>query len=365
MIITRIEVWDFAAPMRDGTYVMSHVSQEHAYGRIIAVTTDTGLKGLGEMVFAPSISGRERLTQIASEPNYLPELIGKHTNMLMTKAEALRNDGKPARGAAFGLETAWHDLVARQRGEPVAALLGKPQCAAVEGYFSVSERSVDLITQRIAGPGQKTMVIQLKIGIGSLDEDAAHVSAALAAMRDDQVLLADANGGWTTEHACNIAARFDDPRVYWEEPCRDYDDNATVARAVEAPIMVDQCVADQATALKAIDQREVACLCIKPAFFGGLTPARDILQGCIRTNMAMRIDGPWCGDVASAAILHLALGAPPDLLLAGCDLRQPMIIDPDLRGVRYHDDGRIAPPPGPGLGLDSVMLGPPEAIYEQ
>jgi hypothetical protein len=49
--------------------------------------------------------------------------------------------------------------------------------------------------------------------------------------------------------------------------------------------------------------------------------------------MKMRIDGPWCGDIATAAILHLALGAPPDLLIAGCDLREPLVRERDLKGV--------------------------------
>ena len=66
----------------------------------------------------------------------------------------------------------------------------------------------------------------------------------------------------------------------------------------------------------------------------------------------MRIDGPWCGDIATAAILHLAVGAPPELLVSSCDLREPLIIDTDLGGVRTMESGRIAPLTGLGLGID-------------
>ena len=55
MLITRIDVWNFAPTFRDGPYVMSHVTQDHAYGRILQIQTDKGIYGPGEIVFPPSI----------------------------------------------------------------------------------------------------------------------------------------------------------------------------------------------------------------------------------------------------------------------------------------------------------------------
>ncbi|NNE24010.1 MAG: mandelate racemase/muconate lactonizing enzyme family protein [Rhizobiales bacterium] len=365
MNITRIEVWNFAPPFRDGPYVMSHVTQEFAYGRIIRVHADNGLTGLGEIVFAPSSPPELRLTQISSEPNYLPELIGQNIDSLNSAADTMRSNGKPWCGIAFGLETAWFDLVGKDRDQPIAELLGEPQTNAISGYFSVSERTPEDISKRIAGTGPGTKVIQLKIGIGSIDDDEAHVTAALKAMRDDQLLLADANGGWTIDHAREIAARFHDPRIVWEEPCRQYDDNAKVARTIAEPVMVDQCVGDLVTATRAADEAVAHSLCIKPAFLGGLNPGRQIRDLCAARNMQLRIDGPWCGDIATAAILHLALGAPTGLLIAGADLREPLTIEPGLNGICELPDGRVAPQPGPGLGINigNNTLGPPEAVY--
>lgn len=277
----------------------------------------------------------------------------------------MRSRGKPWCGIALGLETAWFDLMGKHRGQPVAELLGELQTDAISGYFSVSERIGKDIAKRIAGTGPGTKVIQLKLGIGSIDDDEAHVTAALNAMREDQLLLADANGGWTIDHAREIATRFDDPRIIWEEPCRQYDDNAEVARLIPEPVMVDQCVGDLATATRAAHEAVAHSVCIKPAFLGGLNPGRHVRDLCAARNMQMRIDGPWCGDIATAAILHLALGAPPALFIAGCDLREPLTIEPDLNGVTELPDGRIAPPPGPGLGINIAddTLGPPEAVY--
>ena len=76
MNITQIDVWNFKPPFRDGPYVMSHITQEFAYGRILRVHTDNGLTGLGEIVFAPSVSVEDRMNLAAREGDYLSELIG-------------------------------------------------------------------------------------------------------------------------------------------------------------------------------------------------------------------------------------------------------------------------------------------------
>ncbi|MGI9464939.1 MAG: mandelate racemase/muconate lactonizing enzyme family protein [Aestuariivirgaceae bacterium] len=365
MKITAIETWNFCPAFRDGPYVMSHVTQEAAYGRILRVTTDNGHSGLGEMVFAPLMTPEERHNRIASERDYLPELIGQSIDALPALAEDVRGRGKFWCGIAFGLDTAFFDLTGRQQNRPVSGLLGGAATEAVSGYFSVSERTAERIKQRITEAGAHTKVIQLKIGIGSLDDDTTQVTAALDAMSPSQRLLADANGGWSVNDALSVIERFDDERIVWEEPCQTYDDNATVARRSSAPVMVDQCVGDTATALKAAEDGVVASICIKPAFLGGLTPARQIRDTCAQVGMNMRIDGPWCGDIATAAILHLAVGAPPELMVAGADLREPLAIEPDLAGAIYLDNARIAPPPGPGLGITikDGTLGEPEAIY--
>ena len=152
----------------------------------------------------------------------------------------------------------------------------------------------------------------------------------------------------------------------WEEPCNSYDENAEVAQKVIQPIMLDQCIANPALAKKAVIDGLVAAVCIKPAFLGGLMAAREIRDLCADNQTKMRIDGPWCGDIATAAILHLAIGAPSNLLIAGCDLREPLVLKPCLQGVTAVGTTRIAPPTGLGLGVEANddRLGEPLAKYE-
>jgi L-alanine-DL-glutamate epimerase-like enolase superfamily enzyme len=341
------------------------VTQEVVYGRIVQVHTGDGQTGLGEVVVPPTLSVDERQQLIADEPLYLSSLAGKEVDGLIQLAQELCGRGRSWSSIAFGLETAGYDLLGKAGGLPVFDVLGGRLGEGVDDYFSISESTIEKIRKRLAIAGSERKVIQLKLGIGSPGDDAEQVSAALSNMADWQILLADANGGWSVDTACEIISCFNDPRIVREEACSTYDENAEVARRTGQPVMVDQCVKEAGLARKAVDDQLVSSLCIKPAFLGGLTVARDIRDYCVSSGMKMRIDGPWCGDIATAAILHLAVGALPDLLIAGCDLREPLVRELDLKGVIKFDGCCVGPPPGPGLGIsltDNVM-GDPDAIF--
>ncbi|MCP5083441.1 MAG: mandelate racemase/muconate lactonizing enzyme family protein [Alphaproteobacteria bacterium] len=365
MTITKLEVWNFRPLMRDGPYAMSHVTQDSAYGRILKVHTGDGRHGLGEVVFPPSVPQHVQMGQIAEERAFLALLIGQPVDTLLDLATDLRDRGKTWGGIGFGVETAWYDLVARQKGCPVSDLLGGAQYDAVHDYFSISERSPERIRERVALAGPERAVFQLKLGVGTLDDDVEQVTSLLAAMSPGQTVLADANGGWSVERACETMARFDDARIVWEEPCSLYEDNVEVMRRSGIPVMVDQSVSSAEVALKAASDGHAHSICIKPAFLGGLSVAQTVRDAAAAAGMKMRIDGPWCGDIATAANLHLAVGAPPELLISSCDLREPLVLTPSLGGIRNLPDTRMALNGGPGLGvcLPEDALGAPEATY--
>lgn len=366
-MITKIEVWDFCAPFRDGSYAMSHITQKAVYGRLLRVQTDDVFYGLGEIPLSPYLSDQERQRRASQEQNYLGPLIGKPIEALLKTAQELAaTQGRWGGLASFALETVFLDLQARQNNHALVEELGGQKSESVDSYFSISERDGERIQQRLRLAGPERAVIQLKLGMGSLAEDAAHIKACLDRITSGQLLLADANGGWSVDEALQVITQFDDPRIYWEEPCKEYDSNIEVARESEQPVMVDQCVADPAMAQRAITDNIAAAICLKPPFASGLLAAQTLRDACVDAGMKLRIDGPWCGDISTAAILHLALSTPPELLISGCDLREPLLIEHDLGGVVACAGGHIAASPGAGLGivLADGMLGESVAMYQ-
>jgi len=363
--INKIQVWDFRPPFRDGPYEMANFSQSTAYGRILRVSTNKDIYGLGEIVFSPYASTNEMQALIDEETTFLPQLVGREIECMTEMITEFQNREKLWRGIAFGMETAVMDIMAQLDNQPLTELLGGAQTDAINDYFSISERTAGKITERMLIAGKYRKVIQLKIGVGTIEDDMSHVRALLDNLSEEQVVLADANNGWSVRDACRVIEEFDDQRIVWEEPCATYDENVEVSNNTGRSIMLDQCIGSYEMATRAIEERIVGSICIKPAFLGGLSVAREVRDKAAKAQIHMRIDGPWCGDIASAAILHLAIGTPPELLIAGCDLREPMIIEPDLCGVRNVSPCRIGPPVGKGLGItaSASQLGPPQTTY--
>ena len=213
----------------------------------------------------------------------------------------------------------------------------------------------------------RTKIIQLKLTNESPNDDRTCIKQILDCQPQVEVLLADANGKWSVDQACEVISTLDDPRIIWEEPCASYLENVEVEQVTGQRVMVDQCVGDIQMAKQAVTEGAVSAITVKPVYLGGLSVARDLLDRCAKKGMRVRIDGPWCGDIGAAAVLHLAAGVEPELLIASCDLREPLDYRAGLNGVVELANGQIAPPQGAGLGLKNEsldkILGLPEATY--
>jgi len=364
--LSKIEIWDLKIPFRDGPYKMSHVVQETTFGQVLCLHTDEGVCGLGEIVPAPALDPKERLAHYSETATLLPELIGQSEDELHALIEQIQKKDSSRNGIAFGLETAYYDLLARQSGLPFADMLGGALDTSIDDYFSISEEQADHVRQRVSMAGPQRNIIQLKVGVYSLQHELELIKTALDLMQDSQTLLVDANGGWSFAQASEAIREIKDSRLIWEEPCGLYEDNRQLIEAFDTPLLLDgQTSTDFDTARRAIDDRMATGICIKPALIGGLSTACQVRDLCTGAGMKMRIDGPWCGDIASAAIVNLAIGAPPDLLIAGCDLREPLSLKPDLNGLTHTTPTRISPSFPYGFAVDRVreQLGPAEMVW--
>lgn len=349
MRITRVETTSFEPDFHGGGYVMSFVRQTSLFHRLIRLTADDGTTGIGEFVRAPKYDLAEI---VALEDAHLPSLEGMTLADLPALLSKWRSGGKLMQGFVFGVELGMLDLIGRKTGVPVSSLLGGPATADMPEYLSLSSEAPETMAGIVRTSGRSFGVIQAKLGAGDPDMDMARVRAVLEVMRPDQLLLADFNGALTREDAVRILPEIDDPRVLWEEPCDSYDDGAAVARAIAAPVMLDQCLTDLPTYARAILDGAAAALVIKSDSIGGLSVGRTVRDMCAAAGIRVRIDGWWAGQVAALGALHLAAGASQTSLLSTIDLTDP--IDTEHALIIRPSPGRIGFVSGPGLGLDPV-----------
>jgi L-alanine-DL-glutamate epimerase-like enolase superfamily enzyme len=349
MNITQVSHEDHVLHFAHGEYVMSHVVQTQLNIRVLRLETEDGNIGWGEII-------RRGLFDDEAPPieeKILAALSGKPVSSIPVLLSELRNDSVALRGLAFGLDTAFLDWTARKADVPLYALLGGKVNGAVPDYYSLSGGDdPGAAAVRLKTEAKDWAVVQIKLGVGSRDADIALLEAAAESLSSEQKILADFNGALDAEAALSVIAEFDDERIIWEEPCPSVDENSEVAAGCGKPVMFDQCLTDLATVTSVASAGLAHSVAIKPPFLGGLEVARVARDVCIQAGMPVRIDGPWCGHIATAANLHLACGTPDDLLVAGCDLRQPLALEEDWGGTLHLPGHRIAPFDEPGHGVN-------------
>ncbi len=346
MRLRNIEVCMFEPRFLGGGYAMSFGNQTQLYHRLISLTAENGATGIGEFVH-PAIYDLSEI--VALEDAHLPKLEGILLADLPALLEKWRSGGKLIQGMVFGVELAMYDLMGRHIGMPVSSLLGGAVVRDMPEYLSLSSEAPEAMAAIVREKGKPFSFIQAKLGVGDISIDLERIRAVLAEMRPDQKLLADFNCALQRDDAVHALPEIDDTRVMWEEPCEGYDDNLGVAQTLKSPVMFDQCLENLSTFVRAVQDGAAAALVIKPDAIGGLSVGRSARDICAAIGMDVRIDGWWSGQIAGAGSLHLAVGAKPSTMLATIDLTDPLDTPRDL--IIKPAPGRIAPAPGPGIGL--------------
>lgn len=332
MLIEKLEFLDHRFEFKGGKYVMSHVTQEELVVRILRLETEDGNLGWGEIVRKTNV---DRSAAEAEETSILASLTGIPLSDLPNRYNEIGNRGKLLRGLAFGLSTAFLDWQGRQTGQPMYGLIGELKSSQIPEYYSLSCEEPEKMKQQCQIEAKGWPVVQVKLGVGSLELDRQRIDVALSSLDENQLILLDFNGELDVASSLAIMADYDDTRIVWEEPCDNVEDNSEVARRSNKPVMFDQCLDGLEAYRIAVSEGLAHSLCIKAPFLGSMETSCAARDMCIEAGMKMRVDGPWCGHIASAACLHLAATIPPELLIAGCDLRQAFEIDDDWGGTNH------------------------------
>jgi L-alanine-DL-glutamate epimerase-like enolase superfamily enzyme len=283
---------------------------------LVRITTDHGLEGWGEAcplagTYLPSFAGgvRAALAVLApallgAEPRNLAEINARMDAALL---------GQPA--AKSPLDVACWDILGRATATSLATLLGGRVSDRLPLYLAVPLDTPDATRARVAEAwAQGIRRFQLKVG-GDPRADVASVRAALEVTGDQGVVVADANGGWSLQDAL-IAARLLEPLpVYLEQPCRSLAECIHVRRATSLPLILDELVTDATTLVAAVYEAGAGAINLKVGKVGGLTRARVLRDLAQSLGVALTIEDTWGGDVATAALSHLAASTLPDSLM--------------------------------------------------
>jgi len=351
--ITQIEAYQVNLPLHEGSYKWSGGNSVEVFdSTVVAVHTDAGVTGYGEIcplgpAYLPAYAKGAR-TGIAE---LAPHLIGADpTALLVVNAimdAALR--GHPYVKSA--LDMACWDILGKVTGLPVVTLLGGRHGDSFALYRAISQESPAAMAGKVVGyRAEGYTKFQLKVG-GDPDTDIDRIHAAAAKLERGDVLIADANTGWTQHQALRVTGAVRDLDVYIEQPCASYHECLAVRRHTGRPFILDEMVDSIAMLVEGVRDQAMDVINLKISKVGGLTKARQIRDLAVSLGIALTIEDTWGGDIVTAAIAHLAHSTPPNYLFSATDFNSYVTVS-IAAGAPQRICGRLAASAAPGLGVE-------------
>ncbi|MVA99030.1 mandelate racemase [Nitratireductor sp. CAU 1489] len=267
--------------------------------------------------------------------------------------------------AKAALDFAYYDLTGRVLGVPVHALLGGLLRPVVPVTHSIGLLGIDEAVaevKKVVADGIRT--IKIKVGVDP-DRDVEIVEAIRAAVGPDIALCVDANEGYATPgQAIQTVRRMEASRlIYVEQPVMGIERLATVAAAIDAPVMADESAWNAHDALQIVEQRAAQIISIYTTKPGGLYQAMKVSAVCEAAGIACNVNGSVETGVGNLANIHLAAAAPAATLSNVIPVSMPAEHQNGrIGGIYYADDliaapleftdGGIRVPTGPGMGVE-------------
>jgi D-galactarolactone cycloisomerase len=324
---------------------------------VVLVQTDDGPTGIA--------SGGDGLPDRAALERFLVGLDPLRTEAVREVCETIDLHG----GRPWAVEIAIWDLVGKALGQPLWKLLGGRSerllaYASSGELVSPQERAERCVALVDAG----VRAVKIRFHHGDWREDVAVVAAVREAVGDHLEIMVDANQGWRmpgdreprwdVATAAQCARQLEELGVYWlEEPLRteDADGYASLRRRTSVRLAAGELVRQQHEARDLVVRGQIDVIQADVLFVGGIGGCRRIAA---LADLHGRAWSPhtWSNGLGFLANLHAAIAFSPvpfvevpyDLPTWAPARRDWLLPEP----IEIAADGTIAPPPGPGLGVD-------------
>jgi cis-L-3-hydroxyproline dehydratase len=362
MRINKIKAYRVELPLHEGSYQWSGGNSVAVFdSTVVEIVTDAGISGYGEIcplgpAYLPAYAAGAR-TGIAE---LAPNLIGLDPAQISVFNHAMDRAMRSHPYVKSALDMACWDILGKASAQSVATLMGGRFGDEFPLYRAISQDSPKAMAESVERYRQQGYTkFQLKVG-GDPDTDIQRIRQAAKELHPGDVLIADANTGWTQHQAIRVADAIRDVDVYIEQPCLRYEECLAVRHHTNRPMILDEVIDDVSMVLRGHQDKAMDVINLKISKVGGLTKARQIRDLCVSLGIAMTIEDTWGGDIITAAIAHLAHSTPPELLFSSTDFNSYVTVS-TAEGAPIRHQGHLASSTSPGLGITPMMdvLGKP------
>jgi len=367
MKITRLSLWHLPLTSHEPYYMAEGKTCDTVETVILRLDTNAGISGWGEVCPIPHYLPAYARGVAPALQEVAPVVLGADPvgpEALMARVDHHLQGHVYAKSA---LDIAVWDLTGRAAGLPLCALLGGQRQADLPLYHSITcIAPEDMARIALDAKAQGITQFQVKLGADADPEaDIARLSLVREAVGAGPLVYGDWNCGATQLDATRVGRAVAHLDIMLEQPCQTLAECAAVKSATGLAMKLDEGAHDTATLLEGARRGIMDAVALKLSKFGGVSATRRARDLCLHLGARMCIEDSWGSDITTAAALHLGAATDPGRLLNVCDLSgyvRPRL-DP---GAPTREHGRIAVPPGPGLGVapDRDLLGQPDMILD-
>ncbi|MCZ8517337.1 mandelate racemase/muconate lactonizing enzyme family protein [Paenibacillus filicis] len=330
---------------------------------IIELTSDTGIKGYGEVSDIPetmTMPNGQNFTIEHLETYLANQLIGKDPFQIEELLQAypeknmvdIRPDGSMLDIVSCGVDNALLDLIGKTLNVPVYNLFGGKKKDKIWVSWVVYIRDIKYLEAEIAEKVKEGFdAFKLKVGIDpKQDEERLRILRETAG--EKAVIKLDANSGWTFDEAVENLKRlekYNPAGIETPIPFLDVEGKAKLKGRIGMPIL--EHVHTLEFALELLKHDAVDVFNISAAQAGGVFKARKILALAESAGKPCLLGSTVECGLGTASQLHLSAGS--SLVTWPSDLIGPkMYVNDMLNAPHAWDQNRLLVPDGAGFGVE-------------
>jgi muconate cycloisomerase len=352
--VASVETYRVDMPMK-GFFKSAHHDHDLQAGVLVRVRTDDGLEGIGDVepTSGYSKTGRDE-TAAVIETTLGPAILGADPRRAR-EATRLMNEAAPGFfEAKAALDIALADIHGKALGVPLHELLGGAVHDEILFNAWVGIQPPDkaaAVARAFCERGWTSCKVKAS---GDVASDAARVLAVREAVGGAMEIRIDANESYgLVQDAIDLAreVRGADP-VLFEQPVprENLKGMAEIRRAIEFPIMADECLYGHDSLLEIIRAEAADIVKVKVMKQGGLIATREMASTAEAAGMRLVIGHGFGYSAYTLAEIHVAATSAaflPAIESVGPDKMTDDVVDCPVD----IGSGRISVPRGPGLGV--------------
>jgi L-alanine-DL-glutamate epimerase-like enolase superfamily enzyme len=356
-VVKEVVAATVVVPLEQETSIAKRAIRERHY-TLVRLRSDSGAEGTG-FCYGGSLAGH--IVTVAVRDMLRGSLIGRDPHHMEAIWEEMFHESllHGRRGSVMraisAIDIALWDLVAKEAGLPLYAMLGAYRTERVPAYASggyfVPGKTVSDLADEVRGYRDMGFpAVKIKVGRVSTEEDCERIEACRKAIGEGVPLFLDANNAWRDAPSAIAAIReFESMGIDWvEEPVfpDDICASAAIAESVEVPIATGEIEATRWGFQALIDAGAASILQPDAAVCGGISEWRRIAAFAAAYNIP--VAPHWFADLH----VHLVAATPNATWVEYFTDTQV------LNFMRLHKskleirDGQLVLPERPGLGIE-------------